>query len=140
MPENTASRLKQIMDLKGLRQSDVLRMAQPFCEEYDVKLGKSDLSQFVSGKTNPGQWKLTILGMALNVSEAWLMGFDVPMDRDAALIDTSSLLSPAEEQLLTSFRSLNTEGREKVLAYTEDLTRAGIYKKFDQFPVDTKEA
>ena len=41
----------------------------------------SDISQYCSGKTEPNQEKLFILGNALNVSEAWLMGFDVPMER-----------------------------------------------------------
>lgn len=49
-------------------------------------MGKSDISQYVSGKVEPGQDKLTILGLALNVSEAWLMGYDVPMARDSGLM------------------------------------------------------
>ena len=79
--QTTAQRLKQIMAERNLRQSDILEKAQPFCNMYHIKLGKSDLSQFENGKVVPGQWKLTILGLALNVSEAWLMGFDVPMQR-----------------------------------------------------------
>lgn len=81
--ETTASRLKKIMAEKNLKQVDVLEAAKPFCEKYNVKLNKSDLSQFVSGKVVPGQWKLTVLGLALNVSEAWLMGYDVPAERNA---------------------------------------------------------
>lgn len=81
MADTTASRLKQIMAQRGLKQTDILRMAKPYCEKYNIKMGKSDLSQFVNGKVEPGQWKLTILGLALNVSEAWLMGLDVPMAR-----------------------------------------------------------
>lgn len=77
----TAKRLKQIMIMKGLKQSDILTEAAPYCKKYGIKLNKSDLSQFVNGKVEPGQWKLTILGLALGVSEAWLMGLDVPMDR-----------------------------------------------------------
>lgn len=77
----TADRLKQIMAQRNLKQTDILRMAKPYCEKYNIKMGKSDLSQFVNGKVEPGQWKLTILGLALNVSEAWLMGLDVPMER-----------------------------------------------------------
>lgn len=84
MSENTSTRLKEIMAQRGLKQADVLRMAQPYCEKYKIKMGKSDLSQFVSGKVEPGQWKLTILGLALDVSEAWLMGLDVPMERETA--------------------------------------------------------
>lgn len=79
--ENTSIRLKQIMSERNLKQVDIINMAKPFCDKYKIKLGKSDLSQFVSGKVEPGQSKLTILGLALNVSETWLMGYDVPMER-----------------------------------------------------------
>jgi hypothetical protein len=82
--ENTALRLQKIMNERGLKQTDILKLAEPYCAKYKVKLNKSDLSQFVNGKVVPGQWKLTILGLALNVSEAWLMGLDVPMERENA--------------------------------------------------------
>lgn len=79
----TSDRLKQIMTERNLRQVDILEMCKPYCQKYNIKLGRNDLSQYVKGKVEPGQKKLTILGMALNVSEAWLMGFDVPMERDS---------------------------------------------------------
>lgn len=78
----TAERLKQIMDARQLRQVDILEAAEPYCKKYGVKLEKNALSQYVSGKVEPGQEKLSILGMALGVSEAWLMGYDVSMDRN----------------------------------------------------------
>lgn len=79
---NTSDRLKEIMATTGMRQVDILNAARPFCEKYGIKLAKNDLSQYVNGKVDPGQEKLTILGLALNVSEAWLMGYDVPMQRE----------------------------------------------------------
>lgn len=78
----TSDRLKQIMGERNLKQVDILKLTEPFCSKYKIKLGKSDLSQFVSGKVVPGQWKLSILGMALDVSEGWLMGLDVPRERE----------------------------------------------------------
>ena len=80
---NTASRLKEIMDENGLRQVDIINAAKPFCNKYGIKLAKNDLSQYVNGKVEPGQEKLTILGLALNVSEAWLMGYDVEKTRES---------------------------------------------------------
>lgn len=79
---NTSDRLKQIMNKKCLKQVDILNLAAPYCKKYNIKLNKNDLSQYVSGKVEPGQNKLYILGLALNVGEAWLMGFDVPMDKN----------------------------------------------------------
>lgn len=77
----TADRLKQLMDLRGLRQIDIVRLCEPYCKMHKVKMGRNALSQYVAGKVEPRQNALYILGQALNVSEAWLMGFDVPMER-----------------------------------------------------------
>ncbi len=80
-PKNTAIRLKHLMSLHGYKQIDILNLCKPYCEQYGVKMNKSDISQYVSGKVEPNQDKLFVLGNALNVSEAWLMGYDVPMER-----------------------------------------------------------
>lgn len=79
--DTTANRLKKIMARDGLRQVDILARAKPFCEKYNIKLGKNDLSQYINGKVEPGQEKLSILSMALGVSETWLMGYDVSPNR-----------------------------------------------------------
>lgn len=78
---STADRLRQIMEERNLRQIDILNLVLPICAKYDVKMNKSDISQYVSGKNEPSQEKLVVLGMALNVTESWLMGFDVAMER-----------------------------------------------------------
>lgn len=80
-PYTTSQRLNELKEKHRLTQADILRMAQPYCEKYGVKLTKSALSQYFAGKHDPRDVKLTILGLALNVSEAWLMGYDVPMAR-----------------------------------------------------------
>lgn len=106
--KNTATRLKEIMDKRNLRQIDILNLTVPYCKKYGVKMNKSDLSQYCSGKTEPNQDKLYVLGLALGVSEAWLMGYDVPMERisdkntdiDLTGTDTSSQVLFVLEKLL----------------------------------------
>lgn len=78
---STSNRLKQIMNERSLKQVDILNLALPICAKYNVKMNKSDISQYVSGKVEPSQEKLVVLGMALNVTESWLMGFDVSPKR-----------------------------------------------------------
>ena len=73
----TSDRLKEIMKERGLRQRDILDLCKPFCDTFGIKMSRADLSQWVSGKFKPRQNKLSILAMALGVSEAWLMGYDV---------------------------------------------------------------
>ena len=82
MKSNTSERLKQVMAERNLRQSDIVRLCEPYCKKYDVRIGRNDISQYVSGKVQPKQDKLTILGLALNISEVWLMGYDVSPVRD----------------------------------------------------------
>ena len=82
----TAERLREIIEDRKLKQVDILNLSLPLCAKWDVKMNKSDISQYVSGKVEPSQEKLVVLGYALNVTEAWLMGFDVPKERkDTAL-------------------------------------------------------
>jgi len=90
----TSERLKQIMSEQGLRQADILERAKPYCEKFGLKLGRNDISQYVSGKVLPKQDKLTLLGYTLNVSEAWLMGYDVPRERESV---TPSNIIPIPE-------------------------------------------
>ena len=73
----TADRLKQIMDERGLKQADIVRLCQPHSRRYNIRLGRNDLSQYLAGRSLPGQRKLFLLGRALHVNEAWLMGYDV---------------------------------------------------------------
>ena len=109
----TAERLNEIMRLYGLRQVDILKLVEPRCKETGIKINKSDLSQFVSGKVVPGSWKLNILAKALNISEAWLMGYDVPMRREADN-ESADEITPPESELLANYRQLSDESRSTV--------------------------
>jgi alanine-synthesizing transaminase len=68
--ETFADRLKLAMDQQKVKQVDLLRMA----EERGIKLGKSHVSQYVSGKTVPRAGLLRFLAEALQVEEGWLRG------------------------------------------------------------------
>ena len=81
-------------------------MIQPYCEKYNVRIPRNALSQYFTGKVVPKQDKLAILGMALNVSEAWLMGFDVPHERTDQPIECND---GREKKFLFLFRQLSEE-------------------------------
>lgn len=109
----TSDRLKQLMESRGLKQADIIRAVQPYCKKYGVKFGKSILSQYIAGRVEPRQVKLSILGQALGVSEAWLMGYDVPMERRAIpvveddkqiskFVELFKLLTPEQQSLIIS--------------------------------------
>lgn len=121
--ENTAIRLKKIMEDKNLRQTDILNLAIPFCNMYNVKMNKSDISQYCAGKTEPNQKKLFVLGKALNVSEAWLMGFDVPMERvqTPGSNQLKASVFSSDNELFINYNKLNSTNKRKVLDYSKNL-------------------
>lgn len=124
--ESTAIRLKLLMKKRNLRQVDILEKSKPFCEKYGVKLGRNDLSQYVNGKVEPGQEKLTILGLALNVSEAWLMGFDVPIERRS-----NDDLTEKSPKILQYYEMLNVIGKHEATKRVAELTEVPRYVKED---------
>ena len=77
----TAARLNELMKERHLTQSDIIELTKPYLKVSKTTINKANMSMYVSGKVAPAQDKLYLLGRALNVSEAWLMGFDVPKER-----------------------------------------------------------
>lgn len=133
MKTNTSTRLKEIMKIRGLKQIDILEKCAH--NPYNGKISKSDLSQYVSGKVLPRQDKLSILAYALDVSEAWLMGYNVPMnaqdENDEIDITKHNLVSNIATlindydidflnelyELVNSAKSLNKEDLSQVKKY-----------------------
>lgn len=66
--ETFAERLAQAMSQRGFKQVDVLSLA----EKRGAKLGKSQLSQYVSGKSQPRAQVMELLADILGVEVAWL--------------------------------------------------------------------
>lgn len=79
----TADRLRELMAEKNWKQVDIIKNSKPFQEKLNIKLGKSALSQYVNGVQTPDQNKLALLALTFDVSEAWLMGYDVPRSRES---------------------------------------------------------
>ena len=77
----TAERLKQRMEELGIKQVDIVEACKPYglIDKKDI-VGKSHISQWVNGVNEPSQNKLTILARVLHVTEAWLLGYDVPKE------------------------------------------------------------
>ena len=82
MTESFSTRLNDAMALRELKQIDFVHAA----EKFNIKLGKSHMSQYVSGKTVPRADIAHFLAAYLRVNENWLMGKDVPMEEHAAIL------------------------------------------------------
>lgn len=75
MTKNVAElkdRLQQALDRKGWKAVDLV-------EKTGVPKGA--VSYYLSGRSKPKADRLYIIAQALDISEAWLLGYDVPMGR-----------------------------------------------------------
>ena len=70
MNNKFAERLKTTLEQKNMKQIDLVKRAS----EQGVKLGKSHVSQYLSGKTMPRSEILHFLADALEVDAEWLKG------------------------------------------------------------------
>lgn len=66
------NRLKYAMEVRDIKASELSEKAN---------IPKSAISQYLSGLYEAKQKAIFKLANVLNVSEAWLMGLDVPMEK-----------------------------------------------------------
>lgn len=67
-----SQRLREALTRSGKKQADLVR---------ETGLDRGSISSYLSGKYEPKQKAIYKMAQALNVSEAWLLGYDVPMER-----------------------------------------------------------
>lgn len=96
-----------------------------------TEINKSTMSQYLSGQYEPSQIKLEILARALKVNEAWLMGYDVPMERNQV-----QGMTLQESLHLEKYRKLNTSGRQKADEQLDDLLLIAKYTEKDQSNIE----
>lgn len=86
---NSAKRLGELMQMLNIRQTDLVEK---------TGIPKSAMSMYLNGKREPRQDKLSAIADAYNVNEAWLMGFDVPMERNDNAHSASHLYNKLAQQ------------------------------------------
>jgi repressor LexA len=92
--ESFQNRLQKAMNIRNIKQVELVEKS---------KLDKSLLNKYLSGVSNAGQKKLTALANALNVNEVWLMGYDVPMERELKIDKNIAGIEPHSTEAATVF-------------------------------------
>lgn len=70
----TAERLREALARSGKKQADLVRA---------TGLDRGSVSSYLAGKYEPKQMAVYKMAAELDVSEMWLLGYDVPMARTA---------------------------------------------------------
>lgn len=64
-----------------LKKALSVRNMKPIELSEKTGIPKSAISQYMSGYTKPKQDRVYLISKALDINEAWLLGFDVPMEK-----------------------------------------------------------
>ena len=104
--ESCGNRIKKALIMRGMKQSELCLI---------TKIPKSALSQYISGCFEPKQDRIYLIAKTLNCSEAWIMGYDVPMERQKNLPTSKQELTEGEKTLLDLFNRVPEEQQKLVL-------------------------
>ncbi|CDD67984.1 putative uncharacterized protein [Eggerthella sp. CAG:368] len=130
MSQQTFSdRLKSAMEKCNYKQSDLIHIAQ----DKGIKLGKSQVSQYVSGKTTPRPDVVALLAQILDVRKDWLSGASVSAEnRHATLNDLVTRSETLNETPIASDELLETsksEQRDEPISDSQSTTQTREFKK-----------
>lgn len=110
----TRDRIKEAMKAAGKKQADLVR---------ETGLNRGTISRYLSGEVEPRQDATHKIAVALNVSEMWLWGYDVPKERTPmqkkidALASITLQMRQDDELFMVAekFAKLDAEKRQAVM-------------------------
>lgn len=120
-------RIKEAMNLRGLKQVDIVKK---------TGINKGALSSYINGNYEPKQTSIYKIAEALNVSPAWMMGYDVPMndksvvvDKDLGRFKKGQILNNNEEiEEYSNLLEANVEKLKKKIEAAKDIVNEALPK------------
>ena len=103
--ETFTKRLNKIINIKNIRQVDIVKA---------TGINKGALSSYISGKYIAAQKNLYLLAKYFDVSEAWLMGLDVPMER-------KNSNNKINDELQEKIESLNNDQKKAIINIIDNM-------------------
>lgn len=101
----TSARLQEILKEKNIKQAELARM---------TGISRGAVSNYVLGRYEPKSDIINKFAKALNCSEMWLWGYDVPMRRQEISPDKQTL-TEGEKMLLDLFRQIPEDAQKMYL-------------------------
>lgn len=109
-----AERLDKALRLRKMKPADLARA---------TGLTEGQISAYRKGTYEAKQKSIYLIAKALNVSEPWLMGYDVNIERlPDAFRTLPQNISVIEAGLLADFRKLNTAGQKAAAKVVKSFT------------------
>ena len=105
--ETCGKRIEIALSVRNMKQCDLCKLAN---------VPKSSLSLYLRGAYEPKQDRIYSMARVLNVDEVWLMGYDVPMEKERTTTPiVEQQVTKEEQMLLDLFRKVPESKQEMVL-------------------------
>lgn len=117
--DSIRNRIYTAMKIRNMRQVDLINK---------TGIPKSTMSQYLSGATEPKSDRIYTISKALDVSETWLMGLDVPMDRqDLKKVNTDAVADFVIDYqefsiLIETYKKLDDSSKKMILDLAKKLS------------------
>lgn len=116
------NRIAEALAIRGWKQADLVER---------TGIGKSSINGWVKQNWQPKQQPLSKMAKVLGVSEMWLAGYDVPMERPEAQIKNDELVQLIFEikedddlrHLFSDICSLNGDQRKTIETMVNELSK-----------------
>lgn len=111
--EACSKRISRALSIRNMKQTDICNI---------TGIPKSAMSQYISGAFEPKQDRIFLIANALDVSEAWLMGFDVPMERETQSPDKQEL-TEGEIKWLELYHQLSADTKKLLIEMADSFEK-----------------
>lgn len=117
LSESFKDRLNKAMALRGMKAIDL---------SEKTGISKARISQYVNGVYTPKSKSTYVIAQALNVSETWLMGIDVPMEplrTENVSANSSSVKSALIKEIIEKLAKLTPNNQQVVVDLIETMLK-----------------
>ena len=108
--EEFGARLKSALKRKNMSQSKLSEISG---------INTSTISEYISGKYEPSRSRIAEFASILEVNEVWLMGYDVPIERNIKIEKDIHLTTYEKEKLLKDIEMAARKKNKNIDSLTE---------------------
>ena len=116
---DTPQRLKEALEKSNMKQADLARA---------TGIDKGSIHHYLTGRYEPKAEPINKMAIALNVSEMWLWGYDVPMERETVPTENITL-TEGEKKWLELYNLVSDDAKKMLIK---------IASSFDKIPAENQ--
>ncbi|MDO5549438.1 MAG: helix-turn-helix domain-containing protein [Eubacteriales bacterium] len=111
-PSTFAKRLRELLDLTDTKQAELSKKSG---------VHKSSITHYLKGDWEAKQDVIYAIATSMNVDEAWLMGYDVPMERKKDSISEAPEIDKNLQKIIDCYKKMDHIGQESLAEQAEFL-------------------